>query len=192
MTEARHSNMEQGIRQGSHKLSVKQDEKWGSSQPQASSPLRSYKCCGSRFQYCLIPCLPDSSLRAASRSCCLGRFLLLVTTHLIGDLFCFLSQWSFSEGDTGPNAMELGKENHKERCLNQLSYLQVVELMGGLTSKTGELLKAKSPGAGVRGEIETSVAEKERIFQAYCSEWKVNAFHLLLGYIRKKWRNGTV
>lgn len=50
-----------------------------------------------------------------------------------------------------PPTIGLGRAVSKEKSLNQLSSLQVVELMGGLTSKPGELLKAKSPGAGVRG-----------------------------------------
>lgn len=41
------------------------------------------------FSTPLIPCLPDSSLRVLSRSCCLGRFLLLVITHISANLFGF-------------------------------------------------------------------------------------------------------
>lgn len=89
----------------------------------------------------------------------MDRFLLLVTTHLTGDLLAFYLSGHSVKVMQCPNALELGKKItiglgravHTERCLNQLSYLQVVELMGGLTSKPGELLKAKSPGAGVRG-----------------------------------------
>lgn len=80
--------MGQGIREGSHKLGVKQDEKSGGPQPQESNPLSSLNVVAVDFSTPLIPCLPDSSL-SSQQELLLGQVPPPVTTHISGDLFCF-------------------------------------------------------------------------------------------------------